>query len=174
MLKYNLDHIYTIFLPLFCSLPLAALINNKIFCVHGGISPQCKNIENINNINRFIDISVSGLLCDLTWGDPLPNNSYFSISTRGIGHCFGLEASTEFFLKNNIELIIRAHQLMQDGFSYTHNNKVLTIFSAPNYEKISKNKAAYVVIDENLNHKIIKFSAALPLKKIEKLKSFIY
>nr|CAD7439521.1 unnamed protein product [Timema bartmani] len=58
------------FTDLFNCLPVSALIEGTIFCMHGGLSPQLGELNDIRSIPRPIDVPDSGLVCDLLWGDP--------------------------------------------------------------------------------------------------------
>ena len=134
-----------------CSLPLCAIINNKIFCVHGGISPNLNKIDDINKINRFCKIPENGLLCDLMWADPSPSLiENWGPSTRGISYTFSANAIYNFLKNNKLQLICRAHQLVPDGYRFFANNKLLTIFSAPNYCGNSGNDGVVMRITETL------------------------
>ena len=134
-----------------CILPLCAIVSEKIFCVHGGISPHLKKIDDINKINRFTPIPDGGLLCDLMWSDP--NNSLnetWGMNSRGISCTYNANAVYTFLTNNNLQLICRAHQLVSDGYKFTHNNKLITVFSAPNYCGNSGNDGAVMKINEDL------------------------
>lgn len=134
-----------------CILPLCAIVSEKIFCVHGGISPHLKKIDDINKINRFTPIPDGGLLCDLMWSDP--NNSLnetWGMNSRGISCTYNANAVDTFLTNNNLQLICRAHQLVSDGYKFTHNNKLITVFSAPNYCGNSGNDGAVMKINEDL------------------------
>jgi serine/threonine-protein phosphatase PP1 catalytic subunit len=134
-----------------CILPLCAIVSEKIFCVHGGISPHLKKIDDINKINRFTPIPDGGLLCDLMWSDP--NNSLnetWGMNARGISCTYNATAIDTFLTNNNLQLICRAHQLVSDGYKFTHNNKLITVFSAPNYCGNSGNDGAVMKINEDL------------------------
>lgn len=72
--KYKQESIYELFIECFESMPLAAIVNNDYFCMHGGISPSMNDLEDINKVNRFIEPPLSGLLCDLLWADPCDDN----------------------------------------------------------------------------------------------------
>lgn len=174
MTKYRNESVYQMFQPLFESLPIAALVGKKIFCVHGGISQHCPTIQSIAALNRFSEIPVKGALTDLLWADPSPDGGEFTESGRNAGHKFGQKATNDFLKRNHIDLIIRAHQLMQDGFSWTHNNKVLTIFSAPNYELTWRNKAAMVTINEELKVDVFRFSSSPPENEGVLYSKFVY
>ena len=133
-----------------CILPLCAIISNKIFCVHGGISPHLKKIDDINKINRFTTIPNDGLLCDLMWADPNNTSETWGTNARGISCTYNANAIDTFLNNNKLQLICRAHQLVSDGYKFTHNNKLITVFSAPNYCGNCGNDGAVMKISENL------------------------
>jgi len=72
--KYKDEALYELFLEIFESMPLAAVVNNDYLCMHGGISPSLTDIEEVNKLNRFIEPPLSGLLCDLLWSDPVDDS----------------------------------------------------------------------------------------------------
>lgn len=116
------------------SLPLCAIVNNKIFCVHGGLSPSLVTLDNINEINRFMPIPDSGLLCDLLWSDPSLNiDSLWGTNSRGVSCTFSSNSVHSFLHTNNLQLVCRAHQLVPNGYKFFADSKLITIFSAPNY-----------------------------------------
>ena len=133
-----------------CILPLCAIINEKIFCVHGGISPHLKKVEDINKINRFTKIPDGGLLCDLMWSDPNNSTDVWGTNSRGISCTYNVRAVETFLNNNNLQLICRAHQLVSDGYKFSHNNKLITVFSAPNYCGNCGNDGAVMKISEDL------------------------
>ncbi|OHT13193.1 Serine/threonine-protein phosphatase PP2A catalytic subunit [Tritrichomonas foetus] len=176
LIKYRSESLYKAYESLFNSLPIAAKINNKIFCVHGGLAENVKTIEEIQKINRFIDIPASGPLCELLWNDPVDFECMFGQSTRNAGKTFGALATNEFISKNGISLIVRAHEPKMEGYEYCQNNRVLTLFSAPNYDPgCEPNKGAIMIVDENMGKNIIKFPSAPPLESdFENLRNFVY
>ena len=133
-----------------CSLPLCAIINQKIFCVHGGISPHLNKIADIQSINRFCTIPDGGLLCDLMWADPSNSTDIWGINSRGVSCTYNPEAITTFLKNNKLQLICRAHQLVGEGYKFFGNNKLITVFSAPNYCGNCGNDGAVMKITENL------------------------
>ena len=116
-----------------CALPLCAVINNKIFCVHGGISPHLNKLDDINKIMRFGKIPDSGLLCDLMWADPTLAPVEWGTNSRGISYTYSADSVEKFLKRNKLQLICRAHQLVSEGYKFFANNKLVTVFSAPNY-----------------------------------------
>lgn len=92
----------------------------------------------------------TGLLCDLLWSDPDPSIKFWDNNDRGVSYTFGKEAVEHFCQSFNIELICRAHQVVEDGYEFFANQKLITLFSAPNYGGEFDNSAAMMIIDVNL------------------------
>jgi serine/threonine-protein phosphatase PP1 catalytic subunit len=134
-----------------CALPLCAVINEKIFCVHGGISPNLQTLEDINKINRFVNIPNSGLLCDLMWSDPANTREKWGINSRGVSCTYNADAVNGFLKTNKLQLLCRAHQLVSDGYKFFAIKNLLTVFSAPNYCGSCGNDGAVLKINENLS-----------------------
>jgi serine/threonine-protein phosphatase 2A catalytic subunit len=84
-------------------------------------------------LNRYTDIPHDGPICDLLWSDPNDEKRGWTPSPRGAGWNWGADITDKFFHTNKLNMICRAHQLVMDGYSLSHNKKVATIFSAPNY-----------------------------------------
>ena len=133
-----------------CSLPLCAIINHKIFCVHGGISPHLNKIEDISTINRFCKIPDDGILCDLLWSDPSISTEKWGINSRGVSCTYNIDAVTTFLKNNKLQLLCRAHQLVSEGYKFFGNNKLVTVFSAPNYCGNCGNNGAVMKISDKL------------------------
>ena len=134
-------------------LPISATINDRIFCVHGGLSPDLTFIEQINKLERGKPIPDTGILCDLTWSDPAPNNRQndkWSHNDRGVSYVFNADVVKEFTKRNNIDIICRAHQVVDTGYQFVFNKKMVTIFSAPNYCKSYGNSASMMKVENNL------------------------
>merc|ERR1719232_1055810 len=100
--------LWKIFTGCFNCLPIAALIDEKIFCMHGGLSPELNKIQTINNIVRPTDVPDTGLLCDLLWSDPDKDVSDWGDNDRGVSFTFGEDIVKKFANKNEIDLICRA------------------------------------------------------------------
>jgi serine/threonine-protein phosphatase PP1 catalytic subunit len=134
----------------FCILPLCAIINKKIFCVHGGISPHLKTLDDIKSINRIGKIPDSGLVCDLMWSDPSVSQHKWGTNNRGISCTYNNIAINTFLKYNKLQLLCRAHQLVSEGYKFFGNSKMITVFSAPNYCGNCGNDGAVMKINENL------------------------
>ena len=173
--KYRSESLYREFEKLFNAFPIAALIDNEIFCVHGGLSQYAMEIQEIEKINRFTEVPNSGPLCELLWNDPANDNTRITESARNAGVRFGAQITNEFCKRNNISLVVRAHQMVKEGYEYSQNKKVLTVFSAPNYEPKVGNKAGILVLDEKLQQHLIKFKSAPPKETAwDYLTNFVY
>ena len=147
--RYNV-RIWRSFTDLFNWLPVAAIIDEKILCMHGGLSPELKNLQNITDISRPTDIPDTGLLCDLLWSDPDKDCVEYDENDRGVSVIFGEKIVQDFNKKNDLDLIIRAHQVVDDGYEFFAQRQLITIFSAPNYCGEFDNSAGIMIIDESL------------------------
>lgn len=131
--KYNNDSIYDLCVKAFNALPLAAVIDNEVFCVHGGLSKELKTISQIDEIDRNMEPPDLGLFSDLLWSDPDENVQGFHESQRGAGFIFGGDVCEKFLKDNGLKYMCRAHQVAQDGFASWFGGKCYTVWSAPNY-----------------------------------------
>jgi len=155
--KYGNSNVWRYCCEVFDYLNLAALIDGKIFCVHGGLSPEISMIDQIRLINRNMEIPISGPFCDLMWSDPEDIETW-EISPRGAGYIFGARVTTQFSYLNDIELTCRAHQLVQEGYKYHFPEKnLITVWSAPNYCYRCGNIASIVAFDEYLDREVKTF-----------------
>ena len=133
-------------------LPLAAIVNNSLYCVHGGLSPHVPSIDRLEVINRRIEIPTEGPMADITWSDPQDDIKRFVPNRRGAGYLFGERQADEFLYNNNLKLIARSHQPAIDGFQYNWN-KVLTVWSAPNYAYRMVNRATVLHVVGEIDDK---------------------
>jgi serine/threonine-protein phosphatase 4 catalytic subunit len=145
---------------IFDFLALAAIIDERIFCVHGGLSPSITTLDEIRQIDRKQEVPHDGAMCDLMWSDPddIPG---WMVSPRGAGYLFGGEIVEKFNRENRIDLIARAHQLVMEGHKSMFNDTLVTVWSAPNYCYRCGNVAAILELDENLE-KFYKIFEAAP------------
>ncbi|XP_054648618.1 serine/threonine-protein phosphatase 2A catalytic subunit beta isoform-like isoform X2 [Dunckerocampus dactyliophorus] len=173
LMKYGNVNVWKYFTDLFDYLPLTALVDNQILCLHGGLSPSIVTLENIRALDRLqevpheVQMSVQrnllwsnvlyrdastiylrnhGPMCDLLWSDP-DDHYGWGISLRGAGYTFGQDISESFNHANDLSLVSRAHQLEMQGFNWHHDKNVVTIFSAPNYCYRCGNKAAIMELE---------------------------
>ena len=100
--RYNVK-LWKSFTELFNYLPVAALIDDKILCMHGGLSPDLKSIQNIQDISRPTDIPDTGLLCDLLWSDPDKEANDYDENDRGVSVIFGEKVVIDFNKKNDLD-----------------------------------------------------------------------
>ncbi|KAK4286542.1 hypothetical protein QN277_003084 [Acacia crassicarpa] len=146
--RFNV-RLWKTFIDCFNSLPVAALIEERIICMHGGISPELTNLDQIQSLPRPTEIPESGLLCDLLWADPNGSIRGWATNDRGTSHIFGTDKVAEFLMTNDLDLICRAHQVVEDGYEFFADRQLVTIFSAPNYCEFD-NAAAMMTVNENL------------------------
>ena len=106
--RYSI-RLWRVFSDVFNCLPVAALVDEKIFCMHGGLSPELKNLDQIKNIMRPTDVPDTGLLCDLLWSDPERGIEAYGDNDRGVSFTFGEQVVRKFNEKHDIDLICRAH-----------------------------------------------------------------
>ena len=161
--RYNVK-LWKNFTDMFNWLPIAALIDDKIFCVHGGLSPDLENIEQLYDIIRPTDVPNSGLLCDILWSDPSTEVDDWGQNERGISYIYSLTVIKKFLEQNNLDLICRAHQVVEDGYEFFGNRSLVTVFSAPDYCEEYNNCAAIMVVDSNLK---CSFKVLKPLSEID-------
>ena len=140
-------------------LGIAAIIEGKIFCVHAGLSPDIKTLDQIRLFERRMEIPHEGPFCDLMWSDPEDIETW-ALSPRGAGWLFGSRVTTEFNHINDLELIARAHQLVMTGYKYWFKEEnLITVWSAPNYCYRCGNVASILSINSNMERKFDIFNA---------------
>ena len=108
--RYNIK-LWKTFTDCFNCLPVAAIVDEKIFCCHGGLSPDLQSMEQIRRIMRPTDVPDQGLLCDLLWSDPDKDTMGWGENDRGVSFTFGAEVVAKFLHKHDFDLICRAHQV---------------------------------------------------------------
>lgn len=146
-------HLWKTFTDVFNYLPVAAIIDEKIFCMHGGLSPQImkrNSLQQIANIKRPTDVPDRGLLCDLLWADPDAYIDTWGPNDRGVSYTFGAAVLNQFLNVHDMDLICRAHQVVEDGYEFFGSRTLVTIFSAPNYCNEFDNAGAMMSVDDTL------------------------
>ena len=147
--RYNIK-IWKYFSDCFNCLPVSALVDDKILCMHGGIGPDLVTLDNIRKIVRPTEVPDKGLLCDLLWSDPDKDVKGWGDNDRGVSVIFSDDIVHTVTEKLDIDLICRAHQVVQYGYEFFANRKLVTVFSAPNYCGQFDNAGAMMSVDENL------------------------
>mmetsp|Transcript_84 Transcript_84/g.221 ORF Transcript_84/g.221 Transcript_84/m.221 type:complete len:517 (-) Transcript_84:177-1727(-) len=154
--KYD-DKIFNLFLEVFSYLPLAAVIGKKVFVAHGGICTDEKvMLDDIRKVKRGIEPPETSLMSDLLWSDPQPFPGK-SPSKRGVGFAFGPDITKSFLERNGLSLLVRSHEVKEEGYLIEHGGKTITVFSAPNYCDTMGNKGAFIHFDKTLKPKFTQF-----------------
>lgn len=156
--KYGNSNVWRYCCEVFDYLPLGAIVNNKVFCVHGGLSPDVESINEIRSIDRKKEVPHEGAMCDLLWSDPEDVDTW-SLSPRGAGFLFGKNEVDKFLHTNKVDLIARAHQLVMEGYKEMFDGGLVTVWSAPNYCYRCGNVAAVLRIDDDMHKDYTIFEA---------------
>lgn len=158
--KYGNANVWHYFTDMFDFLTLSVVINDQIFCVHGGLSPSIHSIDQIKIIDRFREIPHEGPMADLVWSDPDPDRDEFSLSPRGAGYTFGAQVVKKFLDVNSMSHILRAHQLCQEGYQILYDDRLSTVWSAPNYCYRCGNMASVLEVSDTGERYFNVFDAA--------------
>ena len=113
--RYSIK-LWKMFTDVFNCLPAAAVIDDKVLCVHGGLSPELTSLDQIQNISRPTDVPDTGLLCDIIWSDPGEGVDGWGYNDRGVSFTYGEDVVKQFLRKHELDLIVRAHQVVEDGY----------------------------------------------------------
>lgn len=141
---------WKLFCNLFDHLPLSAIIDKKILCMHGGISKELVNVSQLKAFKRPLEIPEQGLACDLLWADPSEATNGWAANERGVSCTFGSKVLEAFLDKNDLDLVCRAHQVVEEGYEFFGEQTLVTIFSAPNYLGEFDNNGAVMQVDKEL------------------------
>ena len=166
--RYSIK-LWKTFTDTFNCMPVAALVDEKVFCMHGGLSPDLHSMEQIRQILRPSDVPDSGLICDLLWSDPEEGLQSWGENERGVSFTFGADVVEKFLRVHDLDLICRAHQVVEEGYQFFAKRQLVTIFSAPNYCGEFDNSAALMSIDDTLmcSFQIIKPALKAPPKYVQ-------
>jgi serine/threonine-protein phosphatase PP1 catalytic subunit len=158
--RYQNDALWERFNDVFMYMPIAAVIADRIFCMHGGLSPELDSVDNICRIARPLAVPSRGMLSDLLWSDPDPAQERWGRSGRGTGQwTFGQEVAETFLDDNDFDLDCRAHQVAKNGYEFPFwpSQCVLTLFSAPGYSEEDLNNGAVMTVDKALQCSFTEF-----------------
>jgi serine/threonine-protein phosphatase 6 catalytic subunit len=157
--KYGSAAVWKACCSVFDFLNLAAIIDGETLCVHGGLSPDIRTLDQIRVLSRAQEIPHEGAFCDLMWSDPEDIDTW-AVSPRGAGWLFGRTVTREFNHVNSLSLIARAHQLVQEGYKYMFDDQLVTVWSAPNYCYRCGNMASILTIREDGSRDFTVYDAA--------------
>ncbi|KAJ7662632.1 serine/threonine-protein phosphatase PP1 [Mycena polygramma] len=163
--RYNIK-IWRAFIDCFNCFPIAAIIDDKIFAMHGGLSPDLQSMDQIRRIMRPTDVPDTGLISDLLWSDPDKDVHGWGENDRGISFTFGADVVARFLQKHDLDLICRGHQVVEDGYEFFAKRHLVTIFSAPNYGGEFDNAGGIMSVDESL---LCTFMILRPAQKTERI-----
>jgi len=158
--KYGSVNVWRYCTDVFDHLPLVALVDQKVFCVHAGLSPSLNTLDQMRGIERRCEVPHEGPMCDLLWSDPEDIDGGWGLSPRGAGYLFGRDVVEQFNQTNGLELICRSHQLMMEGYKAVFGDQLVTVWSAPNYCYRCGNVASILELDEHLGKNFKIFEAA--------------
>jgi serine/threonine-protein phosphatase PP1 catalytic subunit len=158
--RYNIK-LWKAFCDVFNTMPCCGCIDEKILCMHGGLSPEINNLQDINKVVRPTDVPDTGLICDLLWADPEKDITGWAENDRGVSFVFGPDVVASFLRKHDLDLVVRAHQVVEDGYEFFAKRQLITVFSAPNYCGEFDNAGAMMTIDDSLmcSFKVLKPSS---------------
>ncbi|CCW68572.1 unnamed protein product [Phytomonas sp. Hart1] len=159
--KYGSANVWRLCTELFDYMPLATVIEQDIFCVHGGLSPVIQTIDEVYVLDRKQEVPHDGPMSDLLWSDPEDIDTW-GVSPRGAGYIFGADVVRQFNSRNGLSLIARAHQLVLEGYKTMFDNSCCTVWSAPNYCYRCGNVASILEIGTNskTERNVVYFGAA--------------
>ncbi|KAF8963228.1 serine/threonine specific protein phosphatase [Flammula alnicola] len=157
--KYGSASVWKACCGVFDFLNLAAIIDGTTLCVHGGLSPDIRTLDSIRTLSRAQEIPHEGAFCDLMWSDPDDIDNW-AVSPRGAGWLFGGSVVREFNHVNALNLIARAHQLVQEGYKYMFDEQLVTVWSAPNYCYRCGNMASIMTVHDDGSRSFTVYDAA--------------
>jgi protein phosphatase len=131
--EYDSNDLFSALNVVFAQIPIAACVNSEVFCVHGGIGPQLKTVNQIKAIPKPLFGFSGGLADAILWSDPSQDHLIFRESPRGLGYEFGDQALTAFFKSNGLRLLVRGHEQITEGIKTALDGKVTTVFTISSY-----------------------------------------
>ncbi|KAM5438119.1 sporulation-induced protein [Microsporum audouinii] len=161
--KYGNASVWKACCQVFDFMTLGVIVDGKVLCLHGGLSPEIRTLDQVRIVARAQEIPHEGAFCDLVWSDPDETEDLtWAVSPRGAGWLFGSRVADEFCAVNDLNLIARAHQLVNEGYKYHFDSHAMvTVWSAPNYCYRCANMASVCEVREDLKP-VFKLFAAVP------------
>mmetsp|Transcript_38117 Transcript_38117/g.107693 ORF Transcript_38117/g.107693 Transcript_38117/m.107693 type:complete len:430 (+) Transcript_38117:280-1569(+) len=155
--------IWKVFIPVFDAMPIAALVEpshlppdaaasqgvrKPLLCVHAGLSRSLTTMAQLRSIPRPLKIHTNEVIRDLVWSDPIATAKGWGFGERGVSCTYGMDVARAFLRHNSLSMIIRAHEVADNGFALLgdHQDLVATVFSAPGYAGVCDNDAAVLEV----------------------------
>jgi len=147
--RYSIE-MWRQFCDVFNTMPVAAIINKKALAMHGGLSPKLTNFDQVKNLPRPTNVPEAGLMCDLLWAEPANDVKFsgWAENDRGVSFIFGQDVVSKFLQKNDMDLVIRSDQVVEGGYEFSSNRRMVTLFSVPNFRGEFNNAGAIMSIDD--------------------------
>lgn len=150
--------IWKTFVDTFNTLPIASTVAGKIFCVHGGLSPSLSHMSDVRGIVRPTDVPDYGLLNDLLWSDPAEMDEEWEANERGVSYCFNKQVILDFLQRHDLDLVCRAHMVVEDGYEFFSDRILVTVFSAPNVSLFF----CWILSYTNLSSTVVNLTTGVP------------
>eukprot|EP00928_Gymnodinium_smaydae_P061053 TRINITY_DN450_c1_g1_i1.p1 TRINITY_DN450_c1_g1~~TRINITY_DN450_c1_g1_i1.p1 ORF type:complete len:1127 (-),score=178.94 TRINITY_DN450_c1_g1_i1:182-3562(-) len=157
--RYNIK-LWKAFCDVFNCLPVAAVVSERIFCCHGGLSPELRHLDDVRRVLRPSDVPDTGLVCDLLWADPDDDINGWAENDRGVSYRFGADVAARFLTACDLDLVVRAHQVVEDGYEFFGGRRLVTLFSAPNYTGEFDNAGAAIRVTDELKCSFVRLLPA--------------
>lgn len=162
--KYN-DTLFKLFSECFRAMPLAYVLDGtavesgrRALVLHGGLfSKDGVTLADLQALDRDREPD-SGLMAEMLWSDPQKEDGW-GPSKRGIGVSFGPDVTCRFLDANNLALVVRSHEMKEEGYEVEANGRLITIFSAPNYCDVQGNKGAFITFKSEMVPEFTQFVA---------------
>jgi protein phosphatase len=148
--------LYDLIADTFLLLPLCTLIEHKVLVLHGGLFQFTDvTLDEIIRINRLIDLPrhkhlkhrSEFIMEQILWSDPRDIDGW-QMSDRGAGILFGQEVTENFCQRNGLQLVIRSHEMVDEGYLENHDGLLYTLFSASYYCGSNDNQGAIAIFED--------------------------
>ncbi|CAI2355135.1 unnamed protein product [Caenorhabditis sp. 36 PRJEB53466] len=162
--RYRLTRVWEAFQDVFAHMPYTAIIGGRILCMHGGVGPKLTSLDMLRQFKRpQYQPETQSLEMDILWSDPSNFHKSWAPNTRGVSVVFGADALRRLLNNVDIDIVVRAHQCVQDGYEFFCGRRLVTLFSAPFYCGQFDNAAAVMLISARL---VCSFKILRPRKKV--------
>ncbi|EAY05874.1 Ser/Thr protein phosphatase, putative [Trichomonas vaginalis G3] len=165
--KYGKHTLFDKCNELFKSMPVAALVDNRLLCLHGGICPQLQTIEQIDEFDRHVEPDYTSLLSNIIWSDPSESIHKWQRSDRRSGYLFGEEQIAKFLADNHLQALVRSHEMV-DGFRIQFDGKVITVWNAPNYCYYCGNNGSFMLVGNSAEEDSFVVFSPMPAERRRK------